>query len=329
MLQRGRKPRRQHEHATGEREHRQTCSDGQSRREARSGLNITAALAGSAEEALVERPRRRRGERGKRDWLAVARPGADAAAPARVGRVRERPDALRHPEQAQRVLWRGRHRRSRRQRQHGPRRERRRRQQRREECHDMLQRGQVPRQQQWHEHGMPGERQSCLHVQDERQVRRPATVATAARAGSRRGRRLARGETTTRDDRAGHHGRGTMCGRRDCGATGSRSNTSARRRADTECPVTMGVAMLEARRGLSGRSTVIGARHAAGATRRGSLGAGGSGAAAAAAEFLVPGRRPRPQRLEGSSPRRGRRPRHRERERQRASYAAISAMSSA
>ena len=214
-------------------------------------------------------------------------------------------------------------------RRHGPRRERRRRQQRREECHDMLQRGQVPRQQQWHEHGMPGERQSCLHVQDERQVRRPATVATAARAGSRRGRRLARGEATTRDDRAGHHGRGTMCGRRDCGATGSRSNTSARRRADTECPVTMGVAMLEARRGLSGRSTVIGARHAAGATRRGSLGAGGSGAAAAAAEFLVPGRRPRPQRLEGSSPRRGRRPRHRERERQRASYAAISAMSSA
>ena len=53
-------PRQRHEHAGSVQSSGQMRSDGRSKRATRSGLNVTAARADRAEEALVERPRRQR-----------------------------------------------------------------------------------------------------------------------------------------------------------------------------------------------------------------------------------------------------------------------------
>ena len=56
MLQKGGKPRQQREHVAGGPQHHQTCSEGQSRRKARSGTIITTDApehAVTAHEAMV------------------------------------------------------------------------------------------------------------------------------------------------------------------------------------------------------------------------------------------------------------------------------------
>ena len=57
MLQSGEEPEQRHEHARHVMSSGQVRSDGQSKRAARSGLNMTATHADRAEEALVERVR--------------------------------------------------------------------------------------------------------------------------------------------------------------------------------------------------------------------------------------------------------------------------------
>ena len=59
-LRSGVAPRQRHEHAGSVQSSGQMRSGGQSKRTTRSGLDVTAARADRAREALVERPRRRR-----------------------------------------------------------------------------------------------------------------------------------------------------------------------------------------------------------------------------------------------------------------------------